>query len=83
VAPPGVAAEAAVADAQPRVPVAELGAAAVAAPEEVAAAVPDARRRVPELVALAVVVPEEVAGAPVLKCFARAARQAAVAAAQV
>ena len=82
-APPGVAAEAAVADAQPQVPVAELGAAVVAALEEEVVAALDAQPPVPELVALAVVVPEEVAGAPVLKCFARAARQAAVAAAQV
>ena len=51
-------------------------------PDEITVLIP-AAGRVPELVALAVVVPEEVAGAPVLKCFARAARQAAVAAAQV
>jgi hypothetical protein len=80
VAPPDVAEEAAVADEQPRVRV--LEAAAAVAPEEVAA-VPDARRRVPVLEAVAVAAPEEAAVASVLKCFARAARQAAVAAAQV
>jgi hypothetical protein len=69
-------------DVQPRVRVAGLEAVAVVAPEEVAA-VPDAQLLVPELVALAVVAPREVAAAPVLKCFSRAARQAAVAAAQV
>ncbi|HEY1413674.1 MAG TPA: hypothetical protein VGF36_16120 [Rhodopila sp.] len=96
-----------VVDAQPRVRVAALEAAAVVAPEG-AAAVPDARRQEPALEAVAVVAleaaavvpdarqqapaleaavvvatPEEVAAAPVLKCFARAARRVAVAAVRV